>query len=189
MANDNQDEPQVLETEVEVREVPVEDETPEEEPVELEVIEDDDQTDEEREELQRKIAELEKKNRQLFERAKKQEVKREEPALSAKDLLALQGASVSEDDLDEVIDFARYKKVSISEALKTQTLKTILAERAEERRTAQATETKSPRGIAKQTGEDLLRKAEATGEVPLTQKGLEDLVMARLMRKKNRGGN
>lgn len=106
--------------------------------------------------------------------------------LSAKDLLALNQNGITSDDLDEVMDFARYKKIPIAEALKSQTLKTILNDKREERRTAEATATKSPRGITKSTGDDLLQKAEKTGEIPTTQSGLDELVKARLERKMNR---
>jgi hypothetical protein len=83
-----------------------------------------------------------------------------------------------------VQEFASYKKLSIAEALNHQTLKTILADKAEERRTARATETRSPRGIAKSSGEDILRKAEREGEVPETQDGLRALVEARMARRR-----
>lgn len=128
-------------------------------------------------------AELEKKNKQLYERIKKGE-KGEGESLNVKDILALKDAEVTAEDLDEVQDFAKYRKISIAEALQSKTLKTILAERKEERRTAQATETKSPRGIAKVTGEDILRKAEATGEVPDSIDGIKSMLEARLARRK-----
>lgn len=133
-----------------------------------------------------KSDELEKKNKQLYERLKKTEKTKpaQEGSLSAKDFLALKDSNISAEDFDEVQDFAKYKRISIAEALKMPTLKTILNEKAEERRTAKATETRSPRGIAKQTGEDLLRKAETTGEVK--ESDIDALVNARLDRKRNR---
>lgn len=106
--------------------------------------------------------------------------------LSAKDFLALRDANVSAEDFDEVQEFASWKKISFAEALANPTLKAILRDRTEERRTAQATETKSPRGIAKSSGEDLLLKAEKTGEVPTTDEGIAALVAARLERKRRK---
>jgi hypothetical protein len=133
-----------------------------------------------------KADELEKKNRQLYERLKKKEEAPLESSsnLSARDILAIKEANITSEDLAEVEEFARYKKLTLAEALKSPTLKNILKDAAEERRTARATEVKSPRGIAKTSGEDILRKAEREGEVPETQDGLRALVEARMARRR-----
>lgn len=169
-----QDAPEVLETPETVVETV---ETPAEET----------QTDEEKEQLKKKLEEIEKKNKQLYERLKKAE---QVPSkventdeLSSKDLLAIMNASVSEDDLDEVIEFAKYKKISVAEALKNSTLKSILSDKASERKTAAATQTRSARGTSKVSGSDILAKAERTGEVPDDEEGLNALFQARLARK------
>lgn len=99
--------------------------------------------------------------------------------LNPKDYLALQEAGISADDFDEVQDFANYKKVSIAEALKAQTLKTIITERREERNTAQATATKGARGTKPRTGEDYLEKAQTTGEIPMDDKGMQEMILAK----------
>ncbi len=137
--------------------------------------------DEEKEQLRKDKEELEKKNKQLFARLKKEGG--EESNLSLKDQLALSQSGVSPDDLDEIVDFAKFKKISLTEALKSPTMKTILAEKAEERRTAAATQTKGARGVQKPSGEDLLAHAERTGEVPDTDEGMKDLFLARIQRK------
>lgn len=165
----------------EVLETPETEAEPDNTEVESEETQDDDI-----EAIKKKAEDLEKKNRQLYERLKKQEktVPSETSGLAPKDLLALTKADISVDDFDEVQDYARYKNISIAEALSHNTLKSILAERAEERRTAQATQTRSARTTAKNTGEDLLRKAQTTGEVPTTDEGLMALAKARLERKR-----
>lgn len=132
-----------------------------------------------------RIAELEEKNKQLFERAKKAEAaKKAEPSndnLSTKDVLALTEAKVSSQDFDEVVRVAQILGKPVSEALQDKTLKTILETRAEERRSAAATNTgRSPRGTSTQSGADLLRRAETTGEVPDSADGLRALAEARL---------
>jgi hypothetical protein len=105
--------------------------------------------------------------------------------LSNKDVLFLAKADIHEDDLDDVIDYARLKKIPVAEAHKF--MKPILAERAEERRTAAATRTGSgARGASKATGDDLLRKADQSGEVPESDDGIKALVEARLARKKQK---
>ena len=45
--------------------------------------------------------------------------------LSTKDSVLLAKADIDSDDIDEVIDFAKYRKISISDALKNTTLKLI----------------------------------------------------------------
>ncbi len=147
-----------------------------------------DEPDEDIEALRAKAAkadDLEQKNKQLFARLKKQDESVETPStLSTKDVLALTGAGISVEDFDEVERVSKILGKPIHEALNDTTLKTILATRAEERRTAAATEIKSPRGTAKSTGEDLLRKAEKSGEVPDTTEGMKDLAKARLDRRR-----
>lgn len=145
------------------------------------------------------IADLKKKadaSSQNYERLKKAEaevkemkeklkgvVPSNEPTLSPKDLLALNEASVSSEDFDEVVRVAKLLDKPIHQALKDTTLKTILETRVSERKTAAATQTRSARGATKVTGEDLLLKAERTGEVPDTDEGMQELFKARLARK------
>lgn len=60
--------------------------------------------------------------------------------LTPMDVMQLQNAGIThEGDIEEVIKFAGYRKVDIKSALKDQTLKSILSDRAEKRRTANAT--------------------------------------------------
>ena len=51
--------------------------------------------------------------------------------LSSKDLYALMEAKVAQDDIDEVIEYANLKKISVSEALKSNVVKSILSDKAE----------------------------------------------------------
>lgn len=106
--------------------------------------------------------------------------------LSPKDYLALQEAQITADDFDEVQDFAKYKGLTISEALKSSTLKTILNERKEERATASATQTKGARGVKPKTGEDYLEKAKTTGEIPTDDKAMQELILAKQNARRNR---
>ena len=103
-------------------------------------------------------------------------------ALDIKDTIYLGKADIHDDDLDEVLYYAKNMKVSVREA--HEHYKPILADRNDERRTAQATQTKSPRGITKNSGEDTLRKAESTGEVPESEKEMEAMLQARLERRR-----
>lgn len=108
-------------------------------------------------------------------------------SLSPKDALLLAKAEVSLEDVDEVVEYAKYRKIAIGDALKDPTLKAILSTRVEERKTAAATHTRGgARGASKVTGEDLLRKAEATGEVPEDPQKIREIVEARMARRKNK---
>jgi hypothetical protein len=164
---------------MDVQEVP---ETPETVEETTEETEQSPEADLEKEELRQKLEESESKRRQLIERLKK--TPKPEISLSNMDVLALAKASVDAEDMDEVIEFAKFKKISVSEALKNPTLKTILNDKAEERKTAQATQTRSPRGTTKTSGEDLLRKAELSGEVPTTDEGIQAIIKARMDRRR-----
>ena len=143
------------------------------------------------------IEELKKKaevSSQNFERAKKAEedlkklrekAATEQNGLSQQDVLVLAKADIHEDDLDEVIEFARFKKIPIKEALKNPTVKGILATKAEERKTAEVTLTRGgQRAASKVSGEDLLAKAERTGELPESEADLQALFKARQARRK-----
>ena len=106
--------------------------------------------------------------------------------LSQTDVITLAKADIHEDDIDEVLDFARYRKVSVKEALGSGVIKSLLAERKEERATAEATSTGNKRaGTRTVSGEELLSQAQ-TGKVPDTKEGIEALVEARFQSKANR---
>lgn len=82
--------------------------------------------------------------------------------MSTRDLLALVSAGVHEEDIAEVEEYAKFKGISIAEAIKAPMVKTLLNEKQEVRKTAQATNTGNVRkGQAKVSGETLLAKARA----------------------------
>lgn len=131
----------------------------------------------------------EKAERELKELRSKNipESNNENQSLTAKDTLALIEAKVSSEDFDEVTRVAKILGKPVSEALKDTTLQTILATRGEERRTANATMTRGgTRGASKVDGEDLLRRAETTGEVPDSEADMQKLFQARQARKLKR---
>jgi len=131
--------------------------------------------DEEKEQLKRDKEELEKKNKQLFERLKK-EGKKENDGLSTKDIIFLSKAPIHEDDIAEVTELARLKEISVSEAYNY--LKPVLDVREEQRKTAQATQTKGGRGTVSAKPEEILRRA-SEGKLPEDEAGIEALVAAR----------
>ena len=75
-------------------------------------------------------------------------------------------AKVPESDIEEVQEYANLKKISVSEALKSNVVKTILSDKAEQRNTANAANVgSSKRGSGKITDEALADKA-SKGEMP-----------------------
>ena len=111
----------------------------------------------------------------------KPEVKIEAPSL--KDYVALKNADIHEDDVEDVIEYAKFKKISISNALKSTVVKATLKEKEEMRTTAQATNTGKTRGgNSKVSGEALLEKASKTGEIPEDDKSLDEMLNSRYKR-------
>ena len=104
--------------------------------------------------------------------------------LSQSDLIALIKADVAEEDISEVTDYAKLKNISIAEALKNSTVKRILADKIEERKSAEASHTGNARRSTQiPTAEQVLTKAR-TGELPDDDDGIAALTEARLAEKK-----
>jgi len=100
--------------------------------------------------------------------------------LSDDDLYALVDAKVPRDDVNEVKEYAKLKKISITEALKSSVVKTILKENAEKRASAEAANTgTAKRGTTKATGEQLVDTARTTGELPESEEDMRNLAESR----------
>ena len=129
-----------------------------------------------------KADELEQKNKQLFERAKKAEAAKgssDAPAdaLSTKDVLYLAKADVHEDDVNEVLDWAKFKKISVSEAHKQ--LTATLQVKAEQRKSAETANVANVRrSSTKATPEILLQNAQA-GKLPDNDDDIARLIEAK----------
>lgn len=103
-------------------------------------------------------------------------------SLSTVDLMALVNHKVNEEDIPEVENYARFKGISIAEALKTTVVKSLLSEKEEMRKTASATNVKNSRvAVNKVNPSDLLDKARA-GE-KIDDKDIEALARARMEEK------
>ena len=113
--------------------------------------------------------------------------KEEEPKkdfnLSQMDFITLAKADVHEEDIDEVVDYAKYKKIPVKEALSSSVIKNYLAEQKEYRATADATTTGNKRtGGKARSGGELLNDAN-TGKLPETDEEMAELVNARFQSK------
>lgn len=167
-------------------------ETTENTEVDLDLSEDTD-GGESVEELKKQVETLKAQKNHWKEKASK--VKEDKPTeakpkredtsgeLSAKDALLLAAAKVEVEDVDEVVDFAKYRKISIADALKSPTLKAIIKDRQEERQTAQATQTRSPRVTPKSSGEELINKAR---QGQIDENDIDRLTEARMASKLNK---
>lgn len=127
-------------------------------------------------------------------RAEKAEAKLKEPkeekkeviapktndSLSQTDLIAILKADVAEEDIEEVVSYASLKKISVADALKSNVIKTILSEKAEQRATANATATNNRRGgsSSKLTPSQILENAKK-GDLPESDEEMKILVRAR----------
>lgn len=169
----NQDGTEVLETPVETA---------------VETVETPALTPEEIKSLKEKAAkadELESKNKQLFERLEKSKVKvpSKDNDLSSQDILALSKANLSDAQMEEALDFAKYKKLSVKEALNNPTLKNMLAQIEQDAKNAAASNTGSAqRGSSKVSEQDYLDKA-LRGEEITTAEGMAGIFKARMAQK------
>lgn len=100
--------------------------------------------------------------------------------LSPQDTVAIIRAEIAAEDINDVVEFAKFKKISVTEALKSSILKAALAEKAEKRNTGNATNTGKHRpGSRKPSGSSLLKKAQTSGEIPSDDESMDALLEAR----------
>ncbi len=68
-----------------------------------------------------------------------------EHGLSIKDTVAIQRSNVHEEDIDDVLDYAKFKGISVGEALKSPIMQNTLNQKTEFRKTAAASQVKPTR--------------------------------------------
>lgn len=157
--------------------------------------------------VEQKAERLEGSNKQLYARAKKAEgfelkdgkwVKPAKPAevketpvtptskdkITQSDVIAIIKSDVPEEDIDDVVEYATLKKISVAEALKSNIVKTILADKAEQRKIADGTSTGGgKRGNAKLSDESLMADAE-NGKFPEKDEDIQRLIRLQRAKKK-----
>ena len=168
------------------------------------VIEDGDDVETIKQKYAEREAKLKEDNAKLYARTKKAEgfelkdnkwVKtsvqtKEEPKapisqekLTNADLLAIVKADVPEDDIEVVTEYATIKKISVKEALATPLVKSMLAEKAEQRATAEAANTGAARrGNSKVSDTELLSNANK-GIMPESEEDIKRLIAIRRAKK------
>jgi hypothetical protein len=107
------------------------------------------------------------------------------PQFSLADIRAL--SDVNDEDVEDVVEYAKFKGISPAEAKKSPVIQTLLKTKAEERATAAAANTgNAKRGSSITSDEALLNEASATGKLPETDAEMDRLADARWASKKKR---
>jgi len=89
-----------------------------------------------------------------------------EDTLSANDLYALMGSQVPQEDVEEVVKASKLLGKTVAEALKDPTVKVILNQRVEQRKTADAANTGGSRPIVKKVTDTEILAEAAKGNIP-----------------------
>lgn len=100
------------------------------------------------------------------------------------DIIAISKANIDTDDVEDVVDYARYKGISISEALKSNVIKTTLSQKEEMRKTAQATSTGQTRRGSSQISDERLLADASKGLLPDSDSDIERLASLQVNRKR-----
>jgi hypothetical protein len=155
------------------------------------------------EELKEQNKKLIEQNKQLFVRTKKAEgfvlvgdkwvkppkeekkpeatadQKKEDENLSQSDVITIIRNNIPDEDIPDIVEYAKLKNISISEALKTNVVKSILADKAEARKVAEGTATGATRrGSGKMSDDSLLENAN-NGKLPESDDDIKRLVELR----------
>jgi hypothetical protein len=118
------------------------------------------------------------------EKTEKKEAVKSDSKLSTFDMLALQKANIeTEDDLDEVVRWADYNKISVAEALKSNILKATLNEKAEERQSALAVNTGTGRRASGTVTDARLMADAQKGIMPESAEDIAKLARMRIGKK------
>lgn len=105
--------------------------------------------------------------------------------LSSNDVIAVINAKIPQEDIADVADYAKFKKISVAEALNDSVVKLMLADKAEQRKIAEGTATGDgkKRGSSKLSDEALLANA-SKGILPESDEDMSRL--SRLQLNRNR---
>lgn len=105
--------------------------------------------------------------------------------LDPSDVFVLVKANVLEEDVPDIVEYARFKKISIRDALQTNFVKALLSDKAEERATAEATHTGSARRSAgAKNSRDIINEA-SRGNLPDDPTALAEARLKQRIKEKN----
>lgn len=124
----------------------------------------------------KEIAENQRIRAEKAEKAKKED-KGDKENLSLSDIRAL--SDVHDEDVQEIVDYAKFKGVTIAEAKKTSAMQNYLSTQAEERRTAAVADTRGGQRATTINNTVILEKAKR-GELSEKEEDIDKLVEARM---------
>lgn len=106
--------------------------------------------------------------------------------LSDEDMYVLLENKVPSADFKDVVEYARFKKISVEEALRSNVVKVMLSDKAEIRKTAQASQSGSQRRQSGRASDQSLMENARKGQFPDNDADIERLAKARIASKKKR---
>lgn len=108
-----------------------------------------------------------------------------ESDLSTMDIIALSKSNIDTEDMNEVVRWAKYNNISVSEALKSQELNAVLGVRKEMRTTALATNTGGAKRSSGKVSDETLIAQASKGNVPDSDDDITRLVRAKMLNRRN----
>lgn len=103
-----------------------------------------------------------------------------EQSLSIKDSFALMKANVSEDDIEDVVEYAKFKKITVSEALKSSVVKSMIAEKDEFRKSQEASTTPNAKRATPKVTDDTILENARKGKLGDSEDEIKALFRARM---------
>jgi hypothetical protein len=103
-----------------------------------------------------------------------------ETTLTVKDGFALAKANVNDEDIDEVLEYANFKKISVADALKSSVVKSLLAEKEEFRTSQTVSITANARRASPKITDDTILDNARKGKLDDSDEGIERLFKARM---------
>lgn len=100
-------------------------------------------------------------------------------SLTSADVFTLVKNDVPEEDIDEVLEYAKFKKISVAEALKSSVVKTMLADKAEQRKVNEGTSTSGGRQSNARISDESLMANARKGVMPESEADLTRLFKLR----------
>lgn len=104
--------------------------------------------------------------------------------LSPVDIIAISKANIEAEDIEDVLEYARFKGIPVTEALKSSVVKATLSEKAELRKSAEATNTGSTRRGTSQLSDAQLLENARKGILPDSDADLDRLTSLQVNRKR-----
>ena len=100
--------------------------------------------------------------------------------LTVKDGFALAKANVNDEDIDDILEYANLKKISVTDALKTNVVKAMLAEKEEFRNSQNASTTATAKRASPKITDDAILENARKGKLNESEDEIRALFRARM---------